>query len=314
MRAIRYHDTGGPSVLTVDEVPRPGPGCTDVLVEVRAAGVNPVDVSFREGAYPTDLPATAGLDVAGVVSAVGEDVTAVEVGDRVCATGVDGAYAEYALAPANNVAQLPDDVSFVEGAAVGLAGVTAWQAVVHYGSPLPGKTVLFHGGSGGVGHIGVQLAALGGARVIATAGAADRRDRVRDLGAGDVFDYAREDLGTAVADVGAPDLVVDHRPETYLELDLEVVAEGGTLVLIEGEFPETSTAFLSRVKELTIQAVSGLNAPDVGSTLGDLVGLIADDRLTVEVERTYPLEDAAEAQRAVVEDSYVGKLVVEPGA
>jgi len=311
MRAIRYHETGGPEVLAVDEVDRPAPDCSDVLVDVRAASVNPVDASFREGEYPTDLPATAGMDIAGVVAAAGEDVTAVEAGDRVCATGVGGAYADYALAPAGNVAVLPDAVSFAEGAAVGLAGVTAWQAVVHYGSPTPTETVLLHGGSGGVGHVGVQLAALAGAQVVATAGAKDRRERVRELGADAAIDYGRDDLGDAVREVGAPDLVVDHRPETYFELDIDLLSAGGTLVLIEGEFPETESAVLSRMKDLTIQAVSGLNAADVGAVLGDLVGLVAADRLTVEVARTYPLAEAAEAQRAVVEDSYVGKLVID---
>ncbi len=311
MRTIRYHETGGPETLAIEAVDRPDPGCSDVLVEVRAASVNPVDVSFREGEYPTDLPATAGMDVAGVVAATGADVTAVEAGDRVCATGVGGAYADYALAPAGNVAVLPDAVSFAEGAAVGLAGVTAWQAVVHYGSPTPTETVLLHGGSGGVGHVGVQLAALAGAQVVATAGAEDRRERVRELGADAALDYDRDDLGTAVREVGTPDLVVDHRPETYFELDIDLLSAGGTLVLIEGEFPETGSAVRSRIKDLTIQAASGLNAADVGAVLGDLVGLVAAGRLTVEVARTYPLEEAAEAQRAVVEDRYVGKLVVD---
>ncbi|WP_435095169.1 NADPH:quinone reductase [Halarchaeum sp. P4] len=319
MRAVRYHETGGPDVLQVDEdVPKPEPSAGEVRIEVKAAGVNPVDTYFREGDYePPDLPMIPGSDVSGVVDAVGDDVTEWSVGDRVFGTGLgnwnQGSYAEYAVAPADSLAPLPAGVSFAEGAAVALVGVTAWRALVHHGDLEPAETCLVHGGSGGVGHVAVQLADAAGATVTTTA-SEEYHSRLRTLGADTVLDYRRDDLADAVVEAGAPDVILDHRVDDYFGFDAEVAAPGADVVAIgntenAATLPDVPGA---RAKELSVSLMSMYNTPDLGAVLGRLATLLADGRLAPDIERSYALAEAADAQRAVLEESFFGKLVVEP--
>ncbi|WP_247009367.1 NADPH:quinone reductase [Halorientalis litorea] len=318
MRAVRFHDHGGTDVLQVDDIDRPTPGPEDVLVAVEAAAVNPVDTYFRDGAYPPgDLPWTTGSDVAGTVAAVGSDVESVTEGDRVFATGLgndrQGTCAEYVTVPTDSLAVLPDGVSFETGAATALVGVTAWQSLVARGGLEPGERVLVHGGSGGVGHVAVQLAAASGARVTTTA-APTYHDRLRELGADDVFDYARSDLGAAVTDAGRPDVILDHRLDEYLAFDADVAAFGACIAAIGNEAQSATFESVPRCrgKALAVHHVSMFNTPDVGGVLARLASLAADGDVAAEVARTYDLSDVAEAHRAVLEDSYFGKLVVTP--
>ncbi|MFB6270899.1 MAG: alcohol dehydrogenase catalytic domain-containing protein, partial [Halobacterium sp.] len=171
MRAVRLAEHGGPDVLHVDDVERPSPGPGEVLLEVAAAGVNPVDTYFREGSYdPVGLPFTPGVDYAGTVVETGPDVEGFEVGDDVYGTGIgnasyQGAYAEYAVVPTDRTVALPDGVDLTEAGAAGVAAVTAWRALVDHGDLDPAEDALIHGGSGGVGHAAVQIAAAVSARV-----------------------------------------------------------------------------------------------------------------------------------------------------
>lgn len=181
MRAVRQHSFGG-DVLTVESVQKPTPGPQEMLIEVRAAGVNPADTYYREGRIrdetsliqPT-LPFTLGSDFAGIVRDVGDHVTRFDSGDRVFGTGLhtgrtqQGAYAEYIAIPPAFVARLPTSIEFEEGAAIGLAGVTAWRALFDYGTLTPGAACLIHGGSGGVEHVALQLADCIHATVLTTA-------------------------------------------------------------------------------------------------------------------------------------------------
>jgi NADPH:quinone reductase-like Zn-dependent oxidoreductase len=174
MRAVRFHEHGDPDVLGVDDVETPEPGPDEVLVEVEAVGVNPVDTYYREGAYAVpELPFVPGSDLAGIVAAVGDEVERFERGDRVFGTGLgngrSGTYADAVVAPASFLGPLPDDVTFAQGAALALVGVTTWQAFVHHAGIEPAERVLIHGASGGVGHVAVQLADTMGAVVIGTA-------------------------------------------------------------------------------------------------------------------------------------------------
>lgn len=319
MRAVRYHETGGPEVLQVeDDVPTPEPGHGEVRIDVAAAAVNPVDTYYREGDYELPgLPAIPGDDVAGVVDAVGPGVTAWEAGDRVFGTGIgasgQGSYAEYTVADAGTLAALPAGVSFAEGAAIAVVGVTAWRALVDHAGVEPAETCLIHGGSGGVGHVAVQIADAAGATVTTTASEA-YHDRLRTLGADTVLDYRRDDLADAIVEAGAPDVIVDHRLNDYFGLDADVAAHGARLVALGNTEPAATLPDVpgARAKELTVSLMSMYNTPDIGRVLGRLAGLLADGRLAPEVARTYALDEAAEAQRAVVEDSVFGKLVVEP--
>ena len=318
MRAVRFHEHGGPEVLQVDDVERPDPGHGEVVVDVAAAGVNPVDTYFREGAYPVPhLPFIGGGDLAGVVSEVGDGVEAFSPGDRVLGTGLGkgrpGTYAEAAAAPVETLAHLPESVSFAEGAALGTVGGTAWQALVHHGDVDPAETVLVHGGAGGVGHVAVQLAETMGAHVTATA-SPDHADALADLGAETVVDYARDDLEAAIADAGAPDVVVDLHMDQYLQLNTNVVSEGARVIGIgndtaAGGFDDIGA---TKGKEVRYQFMSLFNADDLRAVLGSVADLAARGEVEPVIHERYGLDDAAEAQRAVLEDSFVGKLVLTP--
>lgn len=318
MRAVRYHEHGGPETLRVDEIDRPEPTANEVLVSVEAAGINPVDTYFRDGSYqPAQLPWIPGSDCAGTVVEAGDAVARVDEGDRVFATGLgnslQGTCAEYVAVPESHLAVLPDSVSFEVGAGVALIGVTAWQTLVEACGLEPAERVLIHGGSGGVGHVAVQLAAATGARVTTTA-SPGYHSRLAELGADDVFDYARDDLADAVVDAGRPDVVLDHRLDDYLSFDMEVAAQGGRV----GAIGNTDSAATfedvprCRAKALSVHHVSMFNTPDFGAVLDRLAVLMEDGELTAEVARRYDLDDVADAHRDVLDDSFLGKLIVTP--
>ncbi|WP_435193961.1 quinone oxidoreductase family protein [Natronomonas sp. EA1] len=321
MYALRYHEPGGTDVLQYEEVERPTPDHGEVLVEMRAASVNPIDALLREARPPAPVK-TTGSDLAGVVVAVGPTVEGYSEGDRVVATGLHtgrftgGSFAEYATVPTDLLAPLPEVVPFETGAAVALVGVTAWRAFVHHAGVEPGDTVLVHGGNGGVGHVAVQLARAMGATVACTARPA-YHEALSELGADAVVDYTREDLVEAVRDaVGPVDVVLDHRPQEYIDRDIEVAAFGADLVFIaDGEVTIADT-LPARGKELDMHWMSMSNLathaelPDIGPILERVVGLVADGDIEVHIDRSYPLADGADAHRAVTEESFLGKLVV----
>ncbi len=318
MQAVRYHEHGGRDVLRVEEVDRPSPEEDEVLVEVEAAAVNPVDTYFREGSYELPaLPWIPGSDVAGTVAEVGEEVGDVAVGDRVFATGLGktkpGTCAEYVAVPTDLLASLPEDVDFERGAAAGLVGVTAWQTLVDACGLEPAERCLVHGGSGGVGHLAVQLAAATGAEVTTTA-STGYHDRLQELGADDVFDYRRDDLEAAVESAGQPDVILDHMLDRYLGFDERVAAPGVRIAAIGNDDLSACFEDVSRCrwKSLTVHHVSMFNTPDMAAVLERLGTLLADGSLTPVVARRYDLDGVREAQRAVVEDSFLGKLVVTP--
>lgn len=318
MRAVRFHEHGSTDVLQVDEdVEEPTPNAHEVLVRVRAASVNPVDTYFREGSYsPAQLPWIPGVDFAGDVAAVGEGVDRFDEGDRVFGTGLGnnhpGTYAEYTASPEDRITHLPDDVDYRAGAAIGVAGVTSWRALVDHGGLEPAETVLVHGGSGGVGHAAVQLGAATGARVLTTANP-DYASHLAELGADAVFDYARDDLADAVLDVAQPDVVLDHRLDDYLDLDATVAHTGTRVVGIGNTVPEAGweNVAAARAKDIQLTLMSMFNTPRMADHLGKLARLMAQGDIVPHVARTYDLADAATAQHDVMHDSFLGKLVID---
>ncbi|MFC7058306.1 NADPH:quinone reductase [Halovenus salina] len=321
MDAVRLHEHGGTEVLDVETVDRPTPADGEVLVEVAAAGVNPVDTYFRDGSYaPVAVPFTPGVDFAGTVAAVGDGVDRLSVGDRVFGTGIgngshQGSYAEYATAPASQVVAIPDSVAMDEAGAAGVVAGTAWRALIGHAGLKPAEHCLVHGGSGGVGHAAVQLGAAVSARVVTTA-APEYHDTLADLGAETVLDYGREDLEEAVVEAtnGGVDVVLDHRLDDYLQFDAEVAREGCRVVGIgeNNPTPGFDAVGAARSKDVSYQFMSLFNAPDLQAVLSGVAHLMASGKLSVEIASRYDLAEAGEAQRAVIEDSIVGKLVVEP--
>jgi NADPH2:quinone reductase len=320
MRAARFHRTGGPDRIRVETVDRPSPRPDEVLVDVRAIGINPTEVYSREGDRPHELPRIPGADFAGVVEAVGETVDGVREGTRVFGTGLQndrqGSYAEYTVARADRFATLPDEVSFEQGAAAGVVGATAWLSFVEHARLTPTSTCLVHGGSGGVGHVAVQLAKLCGATVVTTSGSDASREFAAECGADVTLDYGQPDLLSKIEGAvdGGIDVVLEHRAGSHLQLDLEVLGEDGTVVVIGGPQDECRITDLwpALRTDANVQVFAMSNEPDLGAVLAEVGQLMADDRLEIHIARRYDLEEAAAAQRAVIEDSFQGKLIIVP--
>ncbi|GAB7014577.1 NADPH:quinone reductase [Halolamina salina] len=321
MRAVRVSEHGGPEVLTVEEIDRPDPDEGELLVEVAAAGVNPVDTYFRDGSYePVGLPFTPGVDVAGTVVEMDDRVEGFEAGDRVFGVGIgngehQGAYAEYATIPTDRVVHLPDGADLQEAGAAGVAACTAWRALIDYADLDPAEYCLVHGGSGGVGHAAVQIADAVSARVVTTA-APEYHEVLADLGAETALDYDNGDLTDAVLEAsdGGVDAILDHRLDSYLQFDADVAAQNGRVVGIGENAP--NPAFTNdgaaRSKDVNYQFMLLFNAPDLREPLRGVGHLMGIGELSIEIARTYDLDEADLAHRDVMEESYLGKLVVTP--
>ena len=321
MYAARLTDHGGPGVIERVETDRPEAGSDELLLEVGSAGVNPVDTYFRDGSYePVSLPFTPGVDVAGTVVAMGTDVDGFETGDRVFGTGIgnmsfQGSYAEYATIPTDRVVHLPDGVDTTQAGAAGVVAVTAWRALIDHAGLEPAEYCLVHGGSGGVGHAAVQIAQAVSARVITTADPSYHK-RLRDLGADTVLDYRRDDLADAVLEAsdGGVDVILDHRLDDYLQFDADVAATSARVVGIGENSPDPgfTNDGAARSKDVNYQFMSMFNTPDLRVPLRGVAHLMNTDTLSIEIADSYTLADAGEAQQAVLEGSYLGKLVIEP--
>ncbi|MFI1723146.1 NADP-dependent oxidoreductase [Streptomyces sp. NPDC020489] len=308
MRAIVQSAFGGPEVLTYAEthVPEPGPG--EVLLRVAGAGVNPGDTVLRSGRVLelVTLPWTPGNDVAGVVERVGEGVTRFGAGDEVYGmlpVSARGAYAEYVVAPAAALAPKPRNLDLARAAAVPLVAITAWQALSVLARVAPGDRVLIHAAAGGVGHVAVQLARELGAHVIGTA-RPGKHAWLRGLGADELVDYTAGDFRAAVEPV---DVVLDLVGGAYGPRSLDVLKPGGLLIgasIDPGVDEERAGA-----RGLRYVWVA---AEPSGRALEPITRRIEDGRLTVAVERTYLLSEAAAAHRAIEEKRTTGKLVLVP--
>ena len=317
MRAVVQDGFGGPEVLRVREVPRPEPLPTEVLVRVHAAGVNPVDWKTRGGSGMADLlgqpPFVLGWDVSGVVEAVGFGVTTLAVGDEVYGMPwfprAAGGYAEYVTAPSRQFARKPATIGHEQAAAVPLAALTAWQALVDTADVRAGQRVLVHAAAGGVGHFAVQFAKHLGAQVIATASSA-RHAWLKELGADEVVDYTTVRFEDAARDIDVViDLVGDAHDKTSLR-SLEVLHPGGLLVAVPaGVSPELADAAAARGVRVTPFLVE----PD-GPALARIAALIDAGEVAVEVEEVFPLEQAAQAHIRGEHGRTRGKLVLRATA
>jgi NADPH:quinone reductase-like Zn-dependent oxidoreductase len=305
MRAIRQHSLGGPDVLELVDVPRPEPGPTEVLVHVAAAGVYPVDWKVRaRGGFLGEPPFTVGWDVAGVVEELGRGVTRFAPGDRVFGMprfpGEAAAYAEYVTAPSRQLARTPDGLGDVEAAALPLAGLTAWQALVETAAVGPKTRVLILAAAGGVGHLAVQIAKARGAYVIGTA-RADKHAFLASLGADEAVDYTTGPLAGRIADV---DVVFDLVGGEAAADAVATLHDGGTFVTVTGAADEVREQVGGGVR---LESV--LVEPDrLG--LEALAELVTDGLLRPHVSATFPLADAALAHEAIETGRTQGKLVL----
>lgn len=292
MKAVRIHAWGDESVLTYEDAPRPTPGSGEVLVRIKAAGVNPVDWKIRDGMLNgrVELPFIPGFDAAGVVESVGTGESAYKPGDEVFVylnLMKGGGYAQYALVPVADLAKKPANIDFKTAAGVPLAALTAWQALFDTAELKSGQTVLIHGAAGGVGHFAVQLAKSRGARVIATASEANLAF-VKGLGADRVVDYKKEKFEDAVKELGGVDVILDVVGGETQERSIAVINEGGMLVSIVGP-PDAAKLAARKARG------AGILVKPNGKELAEIAALIEAGKVKPDISATFDLQDAGRA-------------------
>ncbi|MFJ9965408.1 NADP-dependent oxidoreductase [Streptomyces avermitilis] len=307
MRAISQDVLGGPEVLKEVETERPTPRPNEVLVRVRAAGVNPTDWKHRAtGGFLGEPPFVLGWDVSGVVEATGIGVARFKPGDEVFGMLSypfgHGSHAEYVSAPARTFAHKPSGVDHTQAGALPLVSLTAWQALVETADVRPGQRVLIHAAAGGVGHVAVQIAKARGAYVIGTA-SAGKHDFLRGLGVDETIDYRETDFTEAVRDV---DVVLDTVGGDYSLRSLRVLRPGGIVVSI---LPVGSDEFYEEAERLGVRALRMLvDASHTG--MKAIAELVEAGKLRATIAETFPLADAAKAHALGDTGRTTGKLVL----
>ncbi len=326
MRAIEVAETGGPEVLSYVERPLPSPGPGEVLIRADAIGVNYIDTYFRSGLYPREVPFVVGQEVCGTVAALGEDVAAINVGDRVVTANAAGGYAEYCTAPADFVAYVPDTVRSDAIASALLKGLTAHYLIRSVYPVQPRDVVLVHAGAGGVGLILTQWATSLGVRVITTASTPAKADLSRQAGAVEVLDYPDPENPAAVAatvrdltDGRGVAAVYDGVGRSTFDASLASLAVRGTLALFGA-----SSGAVAPVDPQRLNAAGSvfLTRPNLAHFIrtpdefawraGELLDAIADDSLTVTVGGSYPLADARRAHEDLQGRRTSGSIVLLP--
>jgi NADPH2:quinone reductase len=306
--------------MRLEEMPDFHPGPKQIVVRVKAVGVNPVDTYVRTGTYSRKppLPYTPGSDAAGIVELVGESVTSVRVGERVYTSGtVSGAYADQALCEEGQVHPLPEKASFAQGAAIGVPYVTAYRALFQRAKAIPGEFVLVHGATGGVGIAAVQLAHAAGMRVIGTGGSENGRSLVRQQGAHQVLDHSMpnhlDQIQTMTEGHGV-DVILEMLANINLDRDLKVLAMRGRIVVIGNRGRIEIDPRDTMARDASILGMLLLNTPtqEEASIHAALVAGLENGTLHPIVEKQIPLADAALAHREVMESGAYGKIVLIP--
>jgi NADPH2:quinone reductase len=318
MKAIRVNEFGDPEALRLEEVPAPQPGPGQVVVQIHAVGVNPVETYIRAGKYARlpALPYTPGNDGAGVVERIGPDANEFKPGDRVYTGGsLSGTYAEFALCKTEQLHRLPEDVSFAQGAAMGTPYATAYRGLFQRADAKPGETVLVHGASGGVGTAAVQLARARGLRVFGTAGSDEGRKLAREQGAHEVFDHRAPDhfeqIMNATGGRGV-DVIVELLANVNLGKDLTILAKGGRVAIIgsRGRVEIDPRDTMQRDADIRGMILPNTPPAEMASIHAALVAGLENGTLRPVISKEFPLAEAAHAHRVVMEPGAMGKIVL----
>jgi len=322
MQAIRVHQFGGVEVLGLDQVPLPEPGPGEARVKLEAAGVNYIDIYHRTGQYKGALPLTLGQEGAGVVEAVGPNVTEVKPGDRVAYASQQGAYAQYHVVASWRLATLPDAVSTQQGAAVMLQGMTAHYLCLSTYPLRPGDTALVHAAAGGVGQLLVQIARHCGARVIGTVSTEEKAQLARQAGADEVILYTQADFEAEVKRITGGkgvNVVYDSVGKTTFDKSLNCLRPRGTMVLFgqsSGAVPPLDPQVLNAKGALFLtRPTLGFYIADRQELLNrtnDLFAWMASGELKVRIDQTFPLAQAAKAHRYLEGRQSKGKVLLIP--
>jgi putative PIG3 family NAD(P)H quinone oxidoreductase len=323
MTVIAQDRPGGSETLRPERRPVPRPRASEVLVRVAAAGVNGADLSQREGKYhmPPGAGDVLGLELAGTIVAVGEEVAGWRVGDAVCALVQDGGYAEYAALPAVQCLPIPKGLNLLEAAALPETVITVWANVVEHGALRPGETLLVHGGASGIGTIAIQLAKALGSRALATAGSAGKCRRCEELGAVRAINYREEDFVAASREAtggAGPDVILDMVGGDYMARGLEALAPGGRMVMLafkQGRKAELDVGLIqfkhlvltgSRLRSRPILEKARL----VAAVRKAVWPLVEAGAVRPVIDSTFPLAEAARAHQRMESGAHIGKVML----
>lgn len=322
MKAIQVQKTGGPEVLTLADLPTPRPKPNEAVVKIAAAGVNFIDIYFREGRYPAVLPFVDGQEAAGVVTEVGSEVKSLKPGDRVAYTGTLGAYAEYAAVPADRLVRVPDKITDQQAAAAMLQGMTAHYLLYSCYPLKKGETALVHAAAGGMGLLLVQMAKNIGARVIGTAGSDEKAKLARDAGADEVIVYTRQDFEAEtkrLTEGKGVHVVYDGVGKSTFDQDLNILRPRGYLVLFggaSGAVPPFDPIKLSQKGSLFLTRPSLAHYiathQELEQRANDVLNMIAAGKVKLRIAHVYKLADAAQAHRDLESRKTTGKLLLLP--
>jgi NADPH2:quinone reductase len=319
MKAIRVREHGGPDVLKLEGMEKPKAGPGQVLIEVRAVGVNPVDTYIRAGNYPNAvLPYTPGRDCSGIIEEVGQGVADLKVGERVYTSGtISGAYADYTLAEAKTTHLLPENVSFAQGASLGIPYATAYRALFHKAHGRAGDWLLVHGASGGVGTAAVQLGRAAGLNVIGTTSTPEGERLVRENGAHHVLNHSSPDyMDELMRHTGnrGVDVILEMLANVNLGKDLTLLAKFGRVVVIGSRGKVEINPRETMGRDVSIHGMMLFNAPDedLKSIHAALYAGLENGTLKPVVGKEMPLAEAARAHEAVLEPGAYGKIILVP--
>ncbi len=325
MRAAIAPEPGGPEALIVTDLPDPEAGSGEVVIDVVASAVNRADTLQRQGFYPPPKGASdvLGLECSGRVSAVGAGVEGFSVGDEVCALLASGGYAEKVAVPAGQVMPLPPGVDLVSAAGIPEVACTVWSNVFMVANLQPGETLLVHGGAGGIGNVAIQLGKAFGARVVTTAGSAEKVELCQSLGADVAVDYHLEDFVEVVKELGGADVILDNMGAKYLERNVSALATQGRLVVIgmqggsKGELDlgallgKRGAVIATSLRSRPVEEKAAICA----AVVEHVWPLIGEGKVRSLVHEQVPLEEAHRAHALMESGSHSGKilLVVDPG-
>jgi putative PIG3 family NAD(P)H quinone oxidoreductase len=322
VKAIRGSHSGEQSAVELHEIPDPSLGVGEALVRVVASGVNRADLLQRAGKYPPPPGASdvLGLEVSGVIEAVGSQVHGWSVGEEVCALLAGGGYAEKVSVPVGQLMRVPKGITLVQAAAIPEAFLTAYTNLVVEGAMTKGTSVLIHGGSSGVGTAAIQLAVYMGARVVCTVGSEEKAKRCRELGASLAIDYKREDFERAVREwePSGVDLILDIVGRDYFAKNISVLAPKGRLVCIATMSGSKSELDISSLMRKRLRVIGSVLRSRTAEEKGDLVSAFAGRylnlfescRLRPIVHATFPISQVEDAHQVMAKSDHIGKLVL----
>ena len=320
MKSIIVHEYGEPEVMKLEDVPIPEPGDTQVLVKIKAAGVNPVDTYLRTGnhAHAPNLPYTPGKDAAGVVEKIGNSVTKFKVGDHVYTAGsITGTYAEYSLCDEKHLGLLPDNVGFEEGAGIWTPYATAYRALFQKAGAKSGETAFIHGASGGVGIAAIQWAKNAGLTVIGSASSHEGRKLAAEQGADHVVDHTQDshlaEVRAITGDKGV-DVIIEMLANVNLAKDFDALAMFGRITVVGNRGSLDFNPRLAMGKDATIYGMSLFNAPAdaINEIHAAIFKGLTDGYLKPVIGESMPLADAPRAHRQVIESKAFGKIILTP--